>query len=107
MGNHRSRHDHASQVSATSYSFPMNETSERSPRLSLPGLKAAQRDAVFVHCNAVSLPEGVTWIKSEFNIDINPDRLSAWLRRQRIVRSATLPSRKINPHCKIAKLSLE
>ena len=46
-------------------------------------LKPDQLDAVFTHCESVTLTEGVKWLRATWKIVINPSSLGPWLRKER------------------------
>jgi hypothetical protein len=46
-----------------------------------------QRDSAFLHCETVSIKNGVLWLKTEFNLETSSSALSTWLRRERARRS--------------------
>jgi hypothetical protein len=77
------------------------------PRSKLDKLDADEQEAVRAHCEHISLPEGIRWLKAEFDIDITGAGLSAWLRKRRLRKSAAAPIRKTHPSCKLSKLTPE
>jgi len=50
-------------------------------------LTPEQQEAAWLHCEYVSLPEGVLWLKSQFNLTTSRSALSNWLRRRRAKNS--------------------
>ena len=41
------------------------------------------QEAVFTHCEKVKLEDGARWLKSEFDIELSPQRLGKWLEKVR------------------------
>lgn len=54
------------------------------PDSKLGRLNAKQQAAMAKHCEKVSVPEGVLWIKKKFGIDVNEGSLGKWLRKRRV-----------------------
>ena len=46
-------------------------------------LDREQQEAIYAHCESVSVNEGVRWIKEEFDLEVCFSGLTRWLQRQR------------------------
>jgi hypothetical protein len=61
--------------------------SKPNPAARINRLTPDQREAAFMHCELVSIKDGVQWLASEFNLQTSASSLSKWLRKQRADRS--------------------
>jgi len=53
------------------------------PDSKLGMLTAEQREAVFAHCEKVTLEEGTAWLKEQFGVELSVSALCTWLRKKR------------------------